>query len=109
LGVSVVLSHKRGDSWQQVVTIPTAIADGFFVGWTPACQVRKLSDNTLVSGATCVWVNALTTRELTVTVLDTSAWPEEHLEFDIEFTRTSDGFVMSTETARIAVRKDITQ
>lgn len=104
----ITINHKRGDTFEQIVTIPADLSDGHFVGWTPKCEIRG-SDDTLIEEAVCTWVDALTTRELKLRVSDTSAWPLAGLLFDVQFTRTGDGFVLSTETARILVEIDITR
>lgn len=108
MAINTTVEHKRGVTFEQIVTIPADFADAYFVAWTPSAQIRSKAD-ALISSAVCAWVNPTTTRELRLTVLDTTAWPIEALEFDVAFRRNSDGFVMKTETARLAVSKDITR
>ncbi len=101
-------THKRGDSFSRLITIPADLADGHFVGWTMAGQVRDEAGN-LLATLTCAWVDPQTTRDLRVTVLSTTAWPVGAAELDVQFTRTSDGWVQSTETHRFKVIRDVTQ
>lgn len=103
------MEHKRGDTFDYTTTIPSTYADGYFVGWTVAAQVRNASSGSLVASLDTSWVNAATTRELRLLKIDTKAWPLGSLEFDVQFTRTSDGYVMSTETMKFSVLKDVTQ
>lgn len=104
----ITINHKRGNTFEQIVTIPADLSDGHFVGWTPKCELRGADDQP-VDEAVCTWVNAITTRELTLKVVDTTAWPLGALLFDVRFTRTSDGFAVSTETARVLVEVAITR
>ena len=34
-------THKRGAGFLRVVVVPADLADGYFAGWTVACQVRN--------------------------------------------------------------------
>ena len=103
------IQFKRGDSFDYVTTIPATFADGYFVGWTVAAQVRDPASGTLIADLTCAWVDPATTRSLQLLKLDTSDWPIQTLDFDVQFTRTSDGYKISTATASILVGKDVTQ
>lgn len=102
--------HKRGDSFDILVTIPARFADGYFVGHTVASQIRQTgAEGAKVADLTCAWVDALTTRALRLQCLDTSAWPVGAAQFDVQFTRTSDGFVLSSTTAPIFIVPDVTR
>lgn len=101
-------THKRGDSFDLLVTIPAQFADGYFVGHTVASQIRQ-SDGTKVADLDCAWGDALTTRALRLTCLVTTAWPTGPALFDVQFTRTSDGFVFSSTTAQIIIVPDQTR
>ena len=48
------------------------------------------------------------TPDLLLTVTDTSAWKPGLAEIDVQFKRTSDGFVMSTTTAQFVIISDVT-
>ena len=94
--------HKKGSSFQQTMSIPAAYADGYFVGWTVVSKVKKL-DGTDVATLTTAWTVPATTRELTLTALDTSGWPLELVELDVKFTRTADNFKLATSTVQFTV------
>jgi hypothetical protein len=106
--MSLKPGHKVGDTFSRLLAIPPEYGDGFFVGWVVRSQLRNLA-GALVSEATCEWLNPLTTRNLKVRVANTSGWAPGELEIDVRFTRTSDGEVMSTTTARGPVVQDVTQ
>lgn len=100
--------HKAGDSFERLLTIPPEFADGFFVGWTPKSEIRNESGH-LVAACQCQWLDPATTRHLSLSVLDTKGWKPGLVEIDVQFTRASDGKVMSTTTATFTVVKDVTQ
>lgn len=102
------LTHKRGASFDVLVTIPAQFADGYFADYDPASQVRT-PDGTLVADLTCAWVDAITTRALRLTCIDTGAWPVGAAQFDVRFKRSSDGHVIPSSTAQLIVVKNITQ
>ena len=103
------LEIKRGDSFDYGVNIPSEFADGHFVGWTVASQIRKKnSAGTLIDTFTTSWDDPLTTRKLRLLKIDTTAWPLGEAGFDVQFTRTSDSYRISTETATVVVVKDVT-
>lgn len=108
MSCSTPYTHKRGASFDVLVTIPTQFADGYFADYTPTSQVRT-NDGTLVASLTCAWVDAVTTRALRLTCLDTSAWPVGNALFDVRFKRASDGHVIPSSTAQLIVVKNITQ
>lgn len=103
--------HKRGDSFDLLVTIPVAqYPDGYFSGYTVASQLRTVGANgAKIADLTCTWVNDLTTRELRLTCLDTTKWPIGSAQFDVQFTRISDGFVFSSATSTITIIYDVTR
>ena len=100
---------KRGDSFDYTATIPSSFADGYFVGWTVAAQIRDPASSTLIANLDCSWINAATTRELRLLKIDTTSWPTQTLEFDVQFMRTSDAYKISTDTVQVIVTKDVTQ
>lgn len=101
-------THKRGDSFDRVGEMPAQFADGYFVGWTVACQVRTTS-GTLVADMDCSWLDAVTTRHLRLKKIDTTAWPVGEARIDVQFKRTSDGFTMSSETETVWIVGDVTR
>lgn len=103
------LEIKRGDSFDYGVEIPSEFADGHFVGWTVASQLRtNNSKAALIATFDTSWANPATTRQLRLLKIDTTDWPLGSAVFDVQFTRTSDGYRLSTETAEVIVVKDVT-
>lgn len=103
-------THKQGDSFDILVTIPESFTNGYFVGHTVASQVRQVGGDTAkIADLTATWVDPLTTRSLRLKCLNTTAWPTGPAQFDVEFTRTSDSFVFSSTTAVIFITPDVTR
>lgn len=100
--------HIRGASFSRLLSIPSQFADAFFVGWTVASQIRDASGR-LVADVQCTWLDAATTRDLLLSVNQTEGWPAGELLIDIKFTRTSDGHVIKTTTARFLVGAGVTE
>ena len=100
--------HKAGDSFTRLMVVPAEFADGYFTGWTVKSEIRNEAGH-LVAACTCEWLDPLTTRNLKLRVANTSAWKPGLAFIDVQFTRTSDGEVMSTTTASFTVVKDVTQ
>ena len=100
--------HKRGDTFERICDVPDELGDGYFIGYTVASQLRNGRD-AKVADLTVEWVDPLTTRQLKLSCADTTAWPTERLRYDIQFTRTSDNFVVSTDTVFIQVNRDETR
>lgn len=105
--VTQVKEHKRGNTLDLLIQIPSEFIDGYFVDWTHSAQARTSGD-LLVANLVTSWVDPLTTRYLNVKCLDTKAWPVGKVEFDVRFVRTSDNHTISTSTGIIYVVKDIT-
>ena len=103
-----ILTLKQGDSFDRLLTIPAGFEDGFFVGWVASSQLRSLDTGEVIASFDVAWADPLTTRVLKLTKIDTSAWPLGTAEFDVQFKRTSDGFVLSTSTAKLKITKDVT-
>jgi len=101
-------NHKRGDSFHRLASIPDTFADGYFVGWAVTSQIRT-KPGKLVAELACEWDDPATTRTLSLKALDTTAWTVGPVEMDIQFVRTSDGFVLSTSTVAFEIIKDITR
>lgn len=102
------IPHKRGDAYSRIVTIPSDFADGYFSGWTVKAQLKD-SREKLIADFVCAWVDDVTTRHLRVSKFETQDWPVEALRWDIQFTRTSDGWIASTNTVVLHVLRDETQ
>jgi hypothetical protein len=105
--MSTIDTHKRGDSFARVLTLPDTFASGYFVGWAVACQLRNASEH-LVSDITATWADPLTTRALLLSVTDTAAWPVQLLSYDVQMTRP-DGWIVSTNTLQLRVTRDETR
>jgi hypothetical protein len=101
-------THKRGDSFSRLITLPVSIADGHFVGWDMVSQVRN-STGGLLASLTCEWVDPDLTREIRLTCIDTTSWPLGPASLDVQFTRVSDGWVTSTSTYDFEVTHDVTK
>lgn len=103
---ALIIPLKQGDSFDQLVTIPADFADGHFVGWDVASQLKN-SDGEVIADLDVSWADAATTRTLRLLKIDTKAWPLGQYEFDVQFTR-ADGYTVSTSTAKLKVTKDVT-
>lgn len=106
------LIHKRGDTFDLVWVLPDSIADGEMVGWTGACQIRS-SRSDLIATLTFSWVDEPTRRVYRVFALETESWPVASAHaphrLDVQFTRTSDGYVRSTPTTTVEIVDDVTR
>jgi hypothetical protein len=102
-------AHKRGDSFDRLINIPSAFADGYFVGWTVSAQVRTAQYGAAIDDLVCTWIDPVKTRILSIKRLDTKLWPIGLAEMDVQFTRDSDGYTTSTSTLQFEVVRDVTQ
>lgn len=103
---ALIIPLKQGDSFDQLVTIPADFADGHFVGWDVASQLKD-AEGAVIADLDVSWADAATTRTLRLLKIDTKAWPLGSYEFDVQFTRV-DGYTVSTSTAKLKVTKDVT-
>lgn len=103
------MEHKRGDTFDYRVAIPASYADGYFVAWTTLSQIRQAKSGALVATLTTSWLDGATTRDLRLLAIDTSGWPLGALEFDVQLTRISDGYVLSTNTIAVDLVPDVTR
>jgi hypothetical protein len=99
---------KRGDTFLLMANIPTALADGYFVGFAVTCQIRKPNGD-FIADVVCSWSDATVTRVLQLKVADTTLWPSGTAEFDVQFMRTSDGYTVSSSTQSFAIIRDVTR
>ena len=102
------LTHKRGDSFDLLVSIPTRFADGYFAGHEMRSQVRT-ADGVKLADLGCAWLDDATTRTLRLTCLDTANWVVGTAKFDVQFKRTADNFVLSSTTAALYIVEDVTR
>lgn len=107
--MSGIYKMKRGDTFNVSGTL-TVTENGATVtdltGYTGAAQVRDGNDS-LISTLTFTWLDA-STASAQIVASDTTDWPVETLYFDVQLT-TPAGDVISTDTARIRVSRDITR
>lgn len=99
--------HKRGASFNREMTLPVEpFPDGYFAGWTVSSQARTLKGE-LVADMTCTWLDPVTTRQLVLSVADTSAWPLGPIAIDVRFEHA--GEVLYTNTAELRVVDRVTR
>ena len=103
------MEHKCGDTFDYVATIPSTFPDGHFAGWNVSAHVRNALSGVLIAELDVSWVDPDTTRTLRLLKIDTSAWAPCQALFDIQFTRTSDGYKLSTATKELTLLKDVTR
>lgn len=101
------INFVKGDSFQEIIIMPDSYPDGYFSDRTIKSQM-KTSSGIFMSEITCTWVDPTTTRHLMVTVTDTSSWKIGSAEFDVKFTRESDGFVKRTRPIQIYISRGVT-
>lgn len=106
---------KTGDSFDQLVNLPSSFADGYFVDWTLSSQIRSARYGYLISNLVCEWLDPALTRTVRLTLVDTTSWvPQDPLitnpnaAIDIQLTRNSDSFVVSTATIDVSIIRDVT-
>lgn len=100
------LQHKRGDTFTRTFWLPTAIPDGYFAGWAVAAHMRTRG-GMLIAELVCTWLDAPTCRAMTLSCADTTQWPVDPLEFDVQWTRP-DGFAVSSASVQCRVTRDQT-
>ena len=103
------MEHKCGDTFDYVATIPDTFPDGHFSGWSVGAQVRNALTGALIAELDTSWADPLTTRTLKLLKIDTAGWTPCRAEFDVQFTRISDGYKLSTATKEITLTKDVTR
>jgi hypothetical protein len=101
--MSEVLTVKRGDTFKLSCTY---LVDGVAAALPPGIKSQIRYNGVLVAELTATVVDAPTGR-YDLSFGDTTEWPVDTLQQDIEYT-TSAGDVMSTETFYVRVREDIT-
>ncbi len=102
------MDHKRGDSFDYTAELPSSFADGYFSGWSLSSEVRRKSNNQLVSTLSASWVDPAKTRSIRLLALDTLSWPLEDMVFDVVLRRPSDGYRISTNTVSFSVVRGVT-
>jgi hypothetical protein len=99
--------HKRGDTFAKMLGLPASIDAGYFVGWDVAGQIRT-PQGRLIADVVVTWLDEPDRKTLQLYVEDTKTWRLGTHELDVQFTRISDGFVVSTATIPINVIRDVT-
>lgn len=102
------MEHIRGDTFDYVAIMDATIPDGAFVGFVPTCQLRDLQGK-LISDVVTAWVDPATTRSISLHVTDTQGWKIGPALYDIQFRRTSDGYVRSTHKGVFDIIEDVTR
>ena len=103
------IQHKRGDTANWLLLLPEdEYADGYFIGWEIAAELRTVRGK-LIAPLTATWTEPeADTRIIRLYAEETTRWPIAKLECDVQFTRTSDGFIRSSETFIVDVVRDVT-
>lgn len=103
-----MISHKRGDSFDIVASIPGDFADAYFVGWDVSSQIRDMF-GTVQANLACNWLDPATTRNLSLQALDTSSWAVGSYMMDVKFSRPgSPPYVVRTDTIELHVMREVT-
>lgn len=102
------MKHKRGDTFNFIITLPASIPDGYFLDYVPTCQIRDLQD-VLISDVDTQWIDPATTRNISLHVAATQTWPIGNAVFDVQFKRPSDNDIQSTWTKRLSIVADVTR
>lgn len=102
---------RHGNPLILSIALPADEEDGTYSNWHPKAQFRK-KGNDMPSGfvfetTDITWVDSITTKELTLTVKDTSKWPTGVLEFDVVLTSPG-GQTYRTEKQTVEIQKGIT-
>jgi hypothetical protein len=98
---------KRGDSFQELINLPTTYGDGYFTSWTLSSQIRTARYLKLIADLSPVWVDPITTHIIQLSHTDTTDWPIGAASIDIQLTSPS-GFIISTKTIDVDIIQDIT-
>jgi hypothetical protein len=119
-----VFDHKRGDSFrvdeigmmvQDDVGALTMIVDGVEVraslldltGWGIASQLRRKDTGELVADLDVIERDR-SKGQYSLQAKNTTEWPVTTLSWDVQFT-SPDGFVTSSETKYVRIKKDQTR
>ena len=107
--------HKKGDSFDYTLQMPLRFADGYWDTsiWTPSAKIKTAAGATVASDGSAdtdivlTWDAAF--RNLNLFVKDTTGWAVIDANvFDVQFTRISDSYVVSTATKQFDVISDVT-
>lgn len=103
-----MITVKRGDTFKLNAAVTADGAAVNITGWTITSQIRT-GGGRLINTLTCAIVSgAAGTYTITESAAGvTATWPLEQLEMDIQY--SASGTVISTETVKVDVVKDITR
>jgi len=103
----MALQIKRGDSFDELINLPTTFGDGYFASWTLSSQIRTSRYLKFIADLSPVWLDPITTRTVRISHLDTTDWPVGDASIDIQLT-SPEGVVISTATISVSIIQDIT-
>lgn len=110
-----MITATRGDTFALTIAVKVAAggAASDLTGWTVASQLRKPSRatarGTLIETLTVTIADPTTgVIALSATAAQTALWTVGAAEFDVQLTRTADGFVWSSPVTAVVIRGDVT-
>lgn len=110
-----MITATRGDTFALTIAVKVAAggAASDLTGWTVAAQLRKPSRTndrgTLIDTLTVTIADPTTgVIVLSATAAQTAMWTVGAAEFDVQLTRTVDGYVWSSAVTAVVIRGDVT-
>jgi hypothetical protein len=104
----MAITHKRGDTFEVITQFKLNGAPQSLVGWQVRAQIRD-ANKALLKELDVVLIDELGgVFSLNATPAETELWAPVAYQCDIEFTDPF-GFVISSETFRVSVIRDITR
>lgn len=100
------LSWPRGVSFALIADIPARYPDATFAGYAPQAQLRR-TNGTLIAELQAAWLDAGTTRQLSISCQDTSAWPVGTHIFDVRL--VSGAAVAGSYASYLSVTQNATE
>lgn len=105
------IKFKRGSTFSYMFQVPAGIANGFFSGWLPTAQIRKVRNDLpsgLIADMECFWNDETTARSIIVRNTQTDEWPIGVADLDIRLTSVS-GEVIQTSTQKIEIVRSVSR
>lgn len=102
------MEHKRGATFDLILTLPEDTAPGSFVGYVPTCQIRDWEDR-LIAGVEAQWVDPDTTMAIALHAADTSAWRVGAAMFDVSLRRESPLSIIPSSTLSLNIVEKVTR
>ncbi len=110
-----MITTTRGDTFALTIAVKATAggAASDLTGWTVAAQLRKPSRTndrgTLIETLTVTIADPTTgVIVLSATAAQTALWTVGAAEFDVQLTRTADGFVWSSAATAVLIQGDVT-